>query len=561
MDLEQTLSLIAERSQKIGDLPIFSASVNRVRKVSTEIDSTAMALSMEVMKDANLSARLLKLANSPFYNRSKGKIRTVSRAVVILGFETIKNLCMTVKLIDSFQSDHPAINMNQMLVNAFVSAGFIRDVAGKAGINDIESSYISGLLHGFGEIIVAYYLPNEYIDMQTLREESDLKYSEIQRERFGATFSVIAQHVAKSWDFPADVIKTMASYNVHSGNKPSKKDMNHALAAIGNCMTANIYGNADDDAPAFSDLVANLAKITGITGKILEGTFVESFKTSCDLAEEYGLHREYLLPEVVESEDSRRDNTARMFAFYVESKAGSGKTKTSHQSAAVEKEKEKEVVAQAKPEQTASAQKISRAPVTAVEAEEETENGGISGQHADPAVQLEIMQEITTLITEQAGVHRVFVKAIEGIHIGVGFDNAVLCLLSSDHRVLSGRIGMGKKSETLKEILTTHTQQSKNLLVQCLVQGNEQLITNASDPGYADILPENFIEKLTTTNFVIAPLRVGAKPVGLFYADKSVSMQPISETEFRGFIQFVKQANLALQYAEMARAAAQKTIA
>jgi len=557
MDLEQTIEKITEQSQKIGDLPIFSASLNRVRKVSSDYDSTAMALSMEVMKDANMSARLLKLANSNYYNRGKGSIRTISRAVVILGFETIKNLCMTVKLIDSFQSEHPAINMNQMLVNAFVSGGIVRDLAGEVGINDIEGSYISGLLHHFGEIIVAYYLPNEYMDMQIMRREEGMSYREAQRSKLGGEFHQISKAIATKWDFPDDVVKTMTKYNLKSAKRLHKRDMNHALAAFGNSMTANIYGMADDDSPSYSTLLGNLSKITGITPKKLESTMLDSFKNSCELAEEYGLQSEYLEPKVTESDDNRRDSAVRMFAFHVESKKkkSAGKQEKTEPDTATEKTTQVDKAVNAKAE---------RKPVATEESGQSAETADESndeGNTSDAAVQLEIMQEITALMTENAGVHRVFVKAVEGIYRGVGFDNVMLCLLSADHRMLTGRIGMGKHTEQLKEILNIATTPATNLLVQCMLTGNEQIITDSRAMQAKNELPDQLNELISECQFVIAPLRSGSKPVGLFYADKSVAKAAISDVDFKGFIQFVKQANLALQYADMAKAAARKSIA
>ncbi|NVK44141.1 MAG: HDOD domain-containing protein [Oceanospirillaceae bacterium] len=61
-----------------------------------------MALAMAVMKDPGLSAKRLRVAKSPGYNRGQGRIEVVSRAVILLGFERIKSLSMTLKPIESF---------------------------------------------------------------------------------------------------------------------------------------------------------------------------------------------------------------------------------------------------------------------------------------------------------------------------------------------------------------------------------------------------------------------------------------------------------------------------
>jgi len=108
-----TVIQLLEHAEKKGDLPIFNTSLNKVRSISSDPDSHAMELAQTIMKDANLSVKLLRIANSPFYNRGMGKIASVSRAVILLGFDSIKNLCMTLKLIESFTDDQPKVALKK----------------------------------------------------------------------------------------------------------------------------------------------------------------------------------------------------------------------------------------------------------------------------------------------------------------------------------------------------------------------------------------------------------------------------------------------------------------
>ena len=63
----KTLNAIHAKLGRLGDLPVFSATVNRIQQISSSKEADAMALAMAVMKDANLSARLLRLANSSHF--------------------------------------------------------------------------------------------------------------------------------------------------------------------------------------------------------------------------------------------------------------------------------------------------------------------------------------------------------------------------------------------------------------------------------------------------------------------------------------------------------------
>ena len=199
---QELLESILERLKEIGDLPIFSASVNRVQLVGSDPDSDAMGLAIEVLKDANLTTKVLKLANSSYYNRGVAKIGALSRAIVMLGFDTVKSTVLTMKMIESFQYEHRDIDMNSMLVNAYMSAGFVRELANECGIKDVESSYVCGLLHNLGEVVTAYTLPDKYMEMQELVSQKNLTWIEAQKKVLGIPLLKIGKRIIESWEFP-----------------------------------------------------------------------------------------------------------------------------------------------------------------------------------------------------------------------------------------------------------------------------------------------------------------------------------------------------------------------
>jgi c-di-GMP-related signal transduction protein len=63
--------------------------------------NSALQLGQVVLKDAAMTARVLKLANSAHYNTTGQKFSTISRAIMMLGFDTVRSMCLTVSLIDS----------------------------------------------------------------------------------------------------------------------------------------------------------------------------------------------------------------------------------------------------------------------------------------------------------------------------------------------------------------------------------------------------------------------------------------------------------------------------
>jgi len=549
VDNREILKQIEFRMSKLGDLPIFSASLNKIRRVSKDEDSDAMSLAVEVMKDANLVTKLLQLANSPYYNRGFGKIASVSRSVILLGFETISSLCLTLKLIDSFNSEHPSVDMNLMLVNAFLTAGMAREVAEKAGIKDVEESYICGLLHGLGEIIVAYALPEKYDDMLRQCGKTGISWGKIQQQQLGGSFYLIGRKLAEQWGFSNSVVKTMGPYKKTSDKTlRDLTDINNALASLSHESLDIIYSRNNRSKQGLGDIYQNLADAVGIERNEIEESMQQTFRTSCELASDYGLDVKLLMPPVKASEDALLNKTARQLAFFAGTRA--------KQDSLVEEDDLIDVELEKKPASKAGVKALKEEKQHLAEIGGGNKNTtGLKNQEhqSNLQVQLSILQEITGLITSAAGVHHVFGKVVDGLRRGIGFNRVALCLLNADHTELQMRLGAGDLLEPLKGYFDLHVRDRKNLFVKVLREGNELYIDDVNDAAWKGSVPDTFIKEVGVSSFMISALRSGNKPVGLFYADNGSLSGPITETMQQGFVQFVSQAKLALQYAEMQR--------
>lgn len=516
---------VLEHLQDVGDLPIFSASVNRVQLVSSDPGSDAMALAVEILKDANLSSKVLKLANSSYYNRGVVKIGTLSRAIVVLGFDAIKSSVLTLKMIDSFQHQHPGINMSSMLVNSYMSAGFVRDMASECGLKDIEQSYICGLLHNLGDVIVAYTMPEEYLHMNQLIHNNGISSLDAQKKVFSMPIRKIGQEIVERWEFPSSVVKTIAPFSrSEKGPMKNAQELNKALAALTNNMMDLLYSDNPNSKLSFKDVTKEIANITGASTEAVTNCLDRSFKQSCELAEEYGLDKKLLMPKVRNSSDDARDKIARQLSFYANSKGA-------------------EFEADQWDEELCD-DGYDDAPQEVVEADENSAPETCGDSNA----MLSILHELTTMMTQKAHINSVFNKVLEGMHKGVGFDRAMLVLLTPDHKKYIGRMATGYQADELKHYFSNFTVNAeKDLFSKLIMEGSEILVPDVSQGGWADMLPPDFTQTVGANTFLIASIRVSGKPVGMFYADTSRHNRAISADDHRGFMQLVAQAQLALQ--------------
>ncbi len=557
---EKTMARISEGMKRLGDLPIFSTTINKIRRMSSDPDSDAMSVAKEVLKDANLSGKLLRLGNSAFYNRGVGKISVISRAVIVLGFDTVKNLTLTLKLIESFQGANPSVDMGKMLVKSYLAAGFVRDIADKCGVKDIEESYVCALLHNLGEITVAYVLPDEYLCILELVRVEGLRRAQAEQTVLGTSIARISQELATSWEFPPSVVNTMAlSPSKITSPAKDRVSFNGSITSLAHQLLDNLYNDAEDN-DQLSNTLETISKVTGLNDGMVENYLSESFRMSCSLASEYGLNKKLLQPQLSSGEGTLRNKWARQFSYYAsmdEQSAAANpsealpstnlSTRNAYPAAASSSPSNQGLVGNA----TASSLTATESPQTIAAISPDVPPTAslceAPATHVNPLLQLQVIQEITNLITKSARLSEVFIKVLDGINRGAGFERALLCLVTPDRRHYVARLAAGCDRDALKQYFSFLINPSCDLFSKILMEGGELLVSDATESMRRNLLPSDFVETTKALSFVVASLRYQEKAVGFFYADCAKSGRSIDETDERNLLQFVTQARLALR--------------
>lgn len=501
MKYQQTLNSIYARLDRLGDLPVFSATVNRIRQISSSRQSDAMALAMAVMKDVNLSAKLLKLANTSTYNRSGGRINSVSRAVVLIGFERIQNLCVTLKLIESFRDEHPDSLIEPLLINSFLNAAMAREMAAAANVRDIEEAYICGLLYGLGEIIVAFALPEIYRDMLRQRVAARDSWSRIQMQVLGGCFSDIGKDLAQSWGFPKSVVQAMDS-------TAGELQVSQRLASGCHDLLELIYQRDTADELNYAGLLRQFAELTGQEGEQLEAHMDEAFRQLCDMADEYGLSHRTISPQMTLSDDEALDDMTRRLAYYVHSRENR------------------------------------KQDVQAVDAAA----AGVDRQSLWMEQQLQYLQRLNDMITGQSNAAQLIEVAVQAVIDCSGLERACFCLLGAEGRELKARYAAGYDSITLERFFQLRQEDAHSkLFFRILNKRMTLLVPDTDEPGWRERLPTPYLEQVQPQGFVMAPLVVKERIIGLFYADKVSTGSTVEDDEFRIFNQFLVQLRLGLE--------------
>jgi HD-like signal output (HDOD) protein len=264
---EKLLELLWSRVRQRGDLPGFSKVVSAILSAMRGDDDHEFNMTKTVLSDPALTQRVLRLANSAMYSMFGQSINTVSKAVILLGTESIGHLALGLKLIDGLAAASPDSNNSRNEMEKAVLAGHIaRQVASTAGTRDAEEVVVCSMLHSLGRMMVSFYLPEYFAQMQVRCVESKLGEAEAASAVLGMGLDEIGRLIAQQWGFPAGLVDSLQDVSP----RPPGEQLDHAdwLAALATMSTrcASVIreeGGATDGA-ALSTLAGDYADMLGV---------------------------------------------------------------------------------------------------------------------------------------------------------------------------------------------------------------------------------------------------------------------------------------------------------
>lgn len=201
---------ILGRAPEILTLPSIISEIIEVisRKSSNASDLTAI-----IESDPALTTRILTVANSPFYGLVK-KISNISHAVVVLGFQEIQNIALSMSVLQMF--DRKGSEFSEQLWRHSFSVGVgTRMIARHMGLKIDGKYFVGGLLHDVGKIFVSQYMADSFERLLSAIEEegNPYGYHAMEERVFGITHQEVGHILLGSWMFPADVVTAVAHHH------------------------------------------------------------------------------------------------------------------------------------------------------------------------------------------------------------------------------------------------------------------------------------------------------------------------------------------------------------
>jgi HD-like signal output (HDOD) protein len=199
----------------VEKMPAFSQSVHRVIQLTSDINSDPKVLVEVIQHDPILMMRILKLVNSPYFGLAQ-KISSVNHAVVYIGINTVKNLALSAAVIGVLPSTNAAgFDMDGFLRHSLSTAIIARIIARRSGVQerDVFDYFLSGLLHDFGKIVFAHFLPHEFKQALTLAKEDGIHLYEAEERVFTVDHTQIGSLLGEKWNLPLHLVACLREHH------------------------------------------------------------------------------------------------------------------------------------------------------------------------------------------------------------------------------------------------------------------------------------------------------------------------------------------------------------
>jgi HD-like signal output (HDOD) protein len=157
-------------------------------------------IARHISADQVMTAKLLQLANSPYYQVPR-TVATVSDAVNMLGFFSLRTLVMSIGLKGSFK---PVLGLNsrQFWRNSVYTAVAARHLARPLGL-DVELAFTLGLMRGIGQLMMHLAMPTAMLELDERISLFDPDRLAVEKETLGYNHLDVSAELVRRWNFPA----------------------------------------------------------------------------------------------------------------------------------------------------------------------------------------------------------------------------------------------------------------------------------------------------------------------------------------------------------------------
>jgi putative nucleotidyltransferase with HDIG domain len=225
MNATGTSEKLQQLVQTIRDLPALPEVVVRVMRMAEDPRSDAQGIARVIATDQAMAARVLKLANSAFYGLPR-RVSTLSEAVVILGFRTIKNLAIAASTFELLNREIAGywLQRGELWRHSLACAIGAQLIARRVGLPVSEEAFVAGLLHDIGKVAIHLFVREQFDQIMERALQDRIPFVEAEQAVLGFNHAMAGGLIAEKWNLPP-LLVSVIKYHHQPSSAPEKEPM------------------------------------------------------------------------------------------------------------------------------------------------------------------------------------------------------------------------------------------------------------------------------------------------------------------------------------------------
>jgi len=244
----------------LKSIPTLPASADKAFRLSNDPKAELRDFVDVIEADESLSSRILKIANSVYFERGK-KSESVEEALNVVGINEVRSLLSATTLSELFYSPHKA--RMQLWANDVATAIIAKQIASIVLPSMSDSTFLCGLMHDIGKLLLLQQATSRYEGVLSSVREKGISFVEAENEQFAFSHTEVGQLVAEKWNFPTNV--TIAIRRHHNPCDDLKTDKLSLIVKAADLVAHALglghlqgFGNFQEHAKAESDQALSL---------------------------------------------------------------------------------------------------------------------------------------------------------------------------------------------------------------------------------------------------------------------------------------------------------------
>ncbi len=496
---QSTVEFLLRRMQHKSDFPALSQTMTTINKIVAADQQGVTELSNVILRDYALTNKLLKLVNTAFYGQFGGTISTISRAVVILGFDTIRNVAITLMLFEHLQNRSQASMLKDEIVASLFTGIMAREMVFRTGIRDAEEAFICSMFHTLGKLLVAFYFTEEMQAINKRLSQSDIDEVKASTHVLGVSYEELGIAIARTWHFPEKILYSMRHITDDKARRPVTEDEKlRLLSSLASelCFIVR-HTPASQKNTKLKELIRRYGDSIGVSERQITTVVEESVKE-------------------LMKESSILNFDVKQSLFFAKASGWSVLSNLGTDAATGMSESRHAIGSDQLVDGTLMNETLLSADPTGVSSAAEP----LAAPPDPHAVLTAGIQDITNTLVSEYQLNDVLRIILETMYRGMGFSRVLLCVRDAKMNTMNARFGFGENIDRIMPHFKFPTSYTPDVFHAALSQGVDIFISDVNAENIRTRIPDWYRKLVSAQAFILFPIIVDKKPIGMFYGDK-----------------------------------------